>query len=87
MKKLFLIYSLVIISHHQNLDGAISAKNFFINEKHIPERFIKIQKGDRSCQKNTTEKDALVHFCLDENENLHVLKMDRENYQKIFLTY
>lgn len=78
-----LLFQVVLITHHQNYQSADTVKKFLMDEQNIPEEFISIKNQDVPCE----AQKSFMHFCLDETNELRILKLDRERSHEIFGRY
>ncbi len=73
----------VLITHHQNREMALQIKNYLKTEQHIPEEFILIKDQINPC----LEKNSFMHLCIDQNNELRILKLNNERVAEIFGRY
>ena len=53
---------------------ALQIKNYLKTEQHIPEEFILIKDQINPC----LEKNSFMHLCIDQNNELRILKLNNE---------
>jgi len=73
----------ILITHHHNHEMAHVIKSFLTKNQNIPESFIVIKKSSEACR----PQKSFMHFCLDENDELRILKFDQARAQEIFGRY
>ncbi len=74
------LFAIVLVSYKYQITDAHKVRDYLIEEQNIPREFINIKKVT-NCEKNY---DAFMAFCVDENSEVKIQRLDLERTRLIF---
>lgn len=81
------LFQFFLITHQDNLQDANIIKNHLIKERFIPESEIIVEKTKAPCHQKKIIEKLIAQFCVDNDGDLTILKLDQKTYERIYLNY
>ena len=89
MKTIFFssLGQLFLITHNNNIADALSVKKYLINERLIKMEDIEIRNLNKVCHPTEVASELIGEFCVENNGELKIYKLDHKAYEKIYLRF